>query len=80
MAIAVLLVSIWLGQRASPVARLALWTSAILVSAGMFLPSSLLRDLLGPRLLTVLIRDASAMPGGLEAFAHFIAFLWLALM
>lgn len=77
---AVLLISAWLARSASPGARIALWASALLISAGMFLPSSLLRALVGPGLLAVLTQDTSAIPGGLEAFAHFIAFLWLALM
>ena len=76
--LAVLGISAWVGRNTTVGARLALGVTALLVSAGMFLPASTLRALVGPIGLATLSSGAS--PWSLEAVAHFIAFLWLALM
>ena len=63
LAACVLLVTAWLGRGAGSRAQLVLWVSALLVSAGMFLPMDGLR----------------AVSWSLPDVAHLIAFAWLAM-
>ena len=80
MVIAVLITSAWLARRVSTAAAIALWTSAFLISAGMFLPSATLGGLLGPTLLVTLTSAIASWPWAIGTVAHFISFLWLALV
>ena len=79
LAAAVLLVTAWLGRGAAPRARLALWLSALLVSAGMFLPMDGLRALVPPAVLLSMESAAGAVSWTLPDVAHLIAFAWLAM-
>lgn len=76
----VLLISAWLARHASVRARLTLWLSAVLVSAGLFLPPGALHRVIGDAGLAAISSVAGASPWSLEAVAHFIAFMWLALV
>lgn len=78
--VGVFLVSAWLGYRAAPKARVVLWLSALLISAAMFLPSTVLRGLVGAESLASIDSAISAMSLSLASTVHFIAFLWLSLM
>lgn len=78
MVVMAVLVSLWLGHRATPLARIALWSSALLVSATMFMPSSVLRDWVGPSLLGAV--TAALRPLVIDDMSHFLAFAWLGLV
>ena len=79
LAAAVLLVTVWVGRGATPPAQLALWLSALLVSAGMFLPMDGLRAVVPPALLLAMESAAGAVSWTLPDVAHLIAFSWLAM-
>lgn len=80
LAVAVLLVTAWLGRRAGPRAQLALWGSALLISAGMFLPLSGLRALMPASLLLSLESAVGALSWTLADLVHLVAFAWLAIL
>ncbi|MGQ4659024.1 VanZ family protein [Lysobacter sp. F6437] len=77
----VLIVSIWIGWRSRPGAWLVLFASALLVSAALFLPTSVLIAFAGRdsvSFLEAMIRGKS--PWDLSEAAHLIAFLWIGLV
>lgn len=77
--VVVFVISASLARRVPMGARIALWTSALLVSAGMFMPSSTLSALLGRSIVAALSSGMRTSLWSLEAVAHFTSFLWLAL-
>ena len=79
LAACVLLVTAWLGRGTAPQAQLALWVSALLVSAGMFLPMDVLRAAMPPAALLSMESAAHARSLTLTGVAHFVAFAWLAM-
>lgn len=79
LAACVLLVTAWLGRGAGPRARLALWASALLVSAAMFLPMDGLRANVPPAVLLSMESAAGALSWTLPDVVHLVAFAWLAM-
>lgn len=75
-----LAVGLSIGRRSSRATRMVLLGSALMISAAFFLPSSLLRAVLGPGALASLESVAGVFSWELADVVHFIAFLWLALM
>lgn len=80
LAAAVLLVTAWLGRRAAPRAQMTLWLSALVVSAGMFLPMNELRALMPASVLRSLESAVAALSWSLADVAHLVAFAWLAIL
>ena len=78
LVVAVVAVTAWLGRRATPRAQVALWISALVVSAAMFLPMSLLRGAVPDGVLAWLEARAGVLPLTLADAVHFVAFVWLA--
>lgn len=71
-------VSLWLGRRATVLARFVLWASVLLVSAAMFMPSTRLREWAGPGLMDA--ATAALRPWVIGDVSHFIAFAWLGMV
>jgi VanZ family protein len=79
IALAALVVALWLGARASPRARLLLCGSALLVSAALFLPLTLLDSLVPRPLMHGLVAIAHALHSDVPELAHVLIFGWLAI-
>ena len=76
----VLAVSTWIARSSSHAARVVLFGSAVVVSAALFLPSSMLRATIGPEALASIEVAFDSISWTLANVAHFTAFLWLALV
>jgi len=76
----VVVVSASIARHRGAVARSVLLGSALVISAALFLPSSLLVAVVGADALAALESVAGTYAWTLAAAAHFIAFVWLALV
>ena len=79
IALGALAVALWLGARSSLRARLLLCGSALLVSAALFLPLSLLRAAVPAPLMHALDAIARALHIDVPELAHLLIFGWLAI-
>lgn len=76
----VLVVSAWIARGSHPAARLVLLGSSLGISAALFLPASFLAEVAGADGLSWLESVASTFSWTLSDGAHFVAFLWLAVV
>lgn len=76
--ILVVVVSLWVGRRSSPVARAVLVGSALAISALLFLPTWVLRRIAGRERVESLQAAAQTMSLTLPDIVHFVAFAALA--
>ena len=72
-----LIVGIALAWRSGPMARLALFVSALVISAMLFLPSEQLTGIIGKDATRALKAAVADTPWDLSDWVHFVIFAWL---
>src|SRR5690606_24891868 len=77
LAVLALGVGLVLAWRSGPVARVALFVSALVVSAMLFLPGGQLAGLIGKDATKALKAGVAGTPWELSDWVHFVIFAWL---
>ncbi|TWT21105.1 VanZ family protein [Luteimonas marina] len=80
LAVLALAVGVALAWRAGPLARLALFGSAMLVSGLLFMPGEQITGVIGPDGVRFLRRLAGRTPWEVSDWTHFLIFAWLGLL
>ena len=80
LAVLVLAVGVSLARRTRPLARLALFGSALVVSGLLFLPGGQIARLVGKAVVSEVRRLAAFTPWGPSDWTHFALFAWLGLL
>ncbi|MBJ7574380.1 VanZ family protein [Luteimonas sp. MC1828] len=75
-----LVVGLLLAWRSGPVARVALFGSAMVMSALLFLPGEQITGLLGKDGVGALHQFAARTPLDVSEWTHFVIFVWLGLL
>lgn len=80
LGVLVLGVGVWLARRGRPLVRVALFGSALLVSALLFLPGAQITGAVGPDGIAWMRRTAAQTPWNVSEWVHFLVFLWLGVL
>lgn len=80
LAVLVLAVGWFLARRGRPLVRVLVFSSALVVSALLFLPGAQIRGVVGADGIGLLGRLAAQTPWSVAEWVHFLIFLWLGLL